>query len=203
MKKIMTKKILKRTIIAGIILLLPLAMLWHPEWFPGILYPIKDFDINLLNSADEPPMRDREPGREYPEGFVIIFHHTALSQFAFRSYNFFYGKRPREKLFIKEVAWEWEGGSGVFTQDFLHEFSEGVWARPENGWHCVSWMVGFTPYEINFIKMFKKKKLGDIFPFRLVIRYRFDNEPETVQVLEYQVTAQRGAYRPTYLTFLL
>jgi hypothetical protein len=197
MKKIMTKKMLKRSIIAGIIIL-PLAMLWHPEWFPGILYPIKDFDIHLLNSAGNPNIRDREPGREYPEGFAIIFGRDGSSQFTFATYEHFYGKQSYEKLYIKEVAWEWEGGSGVFTQDFLHEFSEGAWAHPENGWHCVSWLVGFLPYHIDFIKMFRKKKLGDIFPFRIVIRYRFDNGPETVQVLEYQVTAQKGAYSPTY-----
>jgi hypothetical protein len=186
-KKTMFKKILKRAIITGIVIL-PLLMFLFSQWFPGILYPTKDFDIHLVNSVDEPDIRDRKPGEEYLEGFAIIFRHTD-SQFAFRSYEFFYGTKPREKLYIKEIAWEWEEGSGVFTRDFLDEFSEMDWSHPENEWHCIPWLnAGFVPYNIDFIKMFQKKKIGEVFPFRLVMRYHFDDEPETIQILEYQAT---------------
>jgi hypothetical protein len=51
--------------------------------------------------------------------------------------------------------------------------------------------------------MFRKKQIGEVFPFRVTIRYRFDDEPETVQVLEYRVTARKGSYESPYLAFLL
>jgi hypothetical protein len=47
---------------------------------------------------------------------------------------------------------------------------------------------------IDFIGMFQKKKIGEVFPFRLTIRYQFDDEPEIVQALEYQVTARKGRH---------
>jgi hypothetical protein len=75
MKIIMPKKILKRVIIACIVIL-TLLMFLFPQWFPGILYPVKDFDIHLVNSVGEPNIRDRKPGEEYLEGFAIIFRHT-------------------------------------------------------------------------------------------------------------------------------
>jgi hypothetical protein len=197
MKIIMPKKILKRVIIAGIVIL-PLLMFLFPQWFPGILYPVKDFDIHLVNSVGEPDIRDRKPNEKYPEGFTIILRHNSSSQFTFKSAENFYGTKPRKKLYIKEIAWEWEGGSGVFTQDILEEFTEIEWSHPENGWHCISWVtVGFVPDEIDFIKMFRKKKIGEVFPFRLVMRYYFDGEPERVQILEYQVTTRKGAYSET------
>jgi hypothetical protein len=77
MKIIVPKKILKRAVIAGIIIL-PLLILIFPDWFPGIRYPIKDFEIDLLNSVDKPDIEDREPGVEYPEGFRIEFYHITL-----------------------------------------------------------------------------------------------------------------------------
>jgi hypothetical protein len=199
MKIIVPKKILKRIIIAGIVIL-PLLMFLFPQWFPGILYPIKDFEIISVNPVDKPDIRDRELGKVYPEGFYIGFRHISSSQFTFKSVESYIGTKPRRKLYIKEIAWEWERGSGVFTRNFLHEFSETAWSHPENGWHCISWVtVGLVPDEIDFIKIFRKKKMGEVFPFQLVIRYHFDDEPETVQILDYQITARRGKYRPTYL----
>jgi hypothetical protein len=186
---------------AGMLVLL-LLMFAYPQWFPGILYPVKDFDLELLNPVDELDLRGREPGKAYPEGFVVWFRHSsAASQFTFQAYESYIGTRPRKKLYIKEIAWEWEGASGFFVRDFLHEFSEGAWSHPENGWHCISWVVGIIPDPIPFIRMFQKKKIGEVFPFRLTIRYRLDDEPEIVQVLEYRVTARKGRYEPTY-TFL-
>jgi hypothetical protein len=49
--------------------------------------------------------------------------------------------------------------------------------------------------------MFREKKIGEVFPFRLTIRYQFNDEPETVQILEYLVIARKGRYERTY-TFL-
>jgi hypothetical protein len=197
-KKISPKKILAWTVIAGSIILLLLLVL-RPEWFPGILYPAKDFDLELLNPVSEPDLRDRDPGESYPEGFFVIFRHDVSSQFTHASSEFFFVNRPRKELYIKEAAWEWAGGSGIFAQDVLEDLTEVDWLRSENGWKALYFY--FIPDNIPFIRMFRKKKIGEVFPFRLTIRYRLDDEPEIVQALEYQVTARKGRYERTY-TFL-
>jgi hypothetical protein len=198
MKIIMPKKILKRTVIAGIVSL-PLLMFIFPQWFPGTLNSVKDFEIDLLNSIDEPDIRDREPGKAYPEGYKVEFYHIVSDQFNYHSFENFWTTRPHEKLYIQEIAWEWEEESGIFAQNVSENFTENQWLYAINGWHI--FFTNHIPDNINFAKMFRKKKIGEIFPFRLVIRYRFDDEPEIIQVLEYQVTARKGRYRRTY-TFL-
>jgi hypothetical protein len=192
--------VVKIVVVAGILVLL-LLMFVYPQWFSGIRYPIKDFDIEILDPVDEPDIRNREPGEAYPEGFTVWFYHDVSSQFTFQAYENYFGTRPRKKLYIKEISWEWEGGSGVFVRDFLDEFSEEDWSHPENGWHCISYVVGIIPDNISFIRMFREKEIGEVFPFRLTIRCHFDDEPKTVQVLEYRVTDRKGRYEPTY-TFL-
>jgi hypothetical protein len=198
MKKMSRKKIVTWAVIAAIIVLL-LLLPSHPQWLPGILYPVKDFDFEPVNPLHEPDIRKREPGKIYPEGFSIIIRHDVTSQFTHATHEFFIGTRPFKNLYVKEAAWEWEGESGIFARDVLEDLTEVDWSRSENGWKELFLYV--IPDDIPFIRMFGKKKVGEVFPFRLTIRYRLDDGPEIIQTLDYQVIARKGRYERTY-TFL-
>lgn len=60
-------------------------------------------------------------------------------------------------------------------------------AKPEN-WKDKSKLWS----ETNFEKIFKKKKPGDAFPFRVRIIYRFDEEEEKQLDIDFIVTAFKG-----------
>jgi hypothetical protein len=47
---------------------------------------------------------------------------------------------------------------------------------------------------VNYGKLFKGKKMGDVFYVDLILRYSFDDEPEVVEVLRYQVVAGRTTW---------
>ena len=160
--------------------------------FPGILYPRVKFSITYI---DHPPSSstDRlEAGDKYPQAIDFCFSRAGNS---FKSYFVpcIFTNKLYRSLHVKSMAYEYDDVRGIFLQDKtfalpLEGFSEG------NGWYWRNG-IGSEFFSINFEKVFKNKKPGDEFTFKIMLVYSFDdNEEEITQVLEYYITAIKGRY---------
>jgi hypothetical protein len=209
----------KPELIALFIIIIMVLYFLVPELFLGIRYPAVDYEIEAVNPVDENPRWDyREEGKKYPEGFAIGFGTYGFEQFKRYSFEHIVSTTPYQKLYIKEISYEGGGGKGVFTTNILKEFSgicindiiyeftglmikrddyipheKNWWMKYENGWYDTYFNI--ITDEINFHKIFKGKKVGDIFVFKIICEYIWDNGPLITQTLTYNVKAKKGKYR--------
>jgi hypothetical protein len=117
-------------------------------------------------------------------------------------------KEQYQKLHIKEMSYEWEGNTGIFLKDkswdSLYTKNE---KRTYNFYDSLTGEYTYRLFEIeqyisedvDFNKLFKGKKRGDVFRYTVTVVYSLDDEPESTQILEYNVEVLLGRYMATLL----
>jgi hypothetical protein len=209
----------KPELIALFIIIIIILYFLVPELFPGIRYPVVDYEIEAVNPVNGNPRLDyRDERKKYPEGFTIGFIAYGFEQFKRYSFEHIVSTIPYQKLYIKKISYEGGGGKGVFATNTLKEFSgicindtiyeftgliikrddyilheKNWWMKYENGWYDTYFNI--ISDEINFHKIFTNKKIGDIFVFKIICEYICDDGPLITQTLTYNVEAKRGKYR--------
>jgi hypothetical protein len=129
-------------------------------------------------------------GDRYPEAITFLFSQAGNSFEAYFVPTIFVQK-PYRKFYLHEMSFEFDENNDVVSSARLFSLSDGYIER--NGWF---WRggIGQDFFHVNFEKLFKDKKPGDKFLFRIILRYSFDTEAEILQILEYTVTAAKGEY---------
>jgi hypothetical protein len=168
--------------------------------FAGILYPKRDFVLLGVPRDKQPPSAFDQrlaAGAAYPQAFNFSFNSQTLPN----GYKTFFmaslfAKKPPEVLHIKKIAYEWEGGTGIFSRRKSYKLA------PADRWFTNGeWYIGYVSQcfpAVNFSRVFKGKEPGDEFLFRLTIVYSFDDEPENTQVLEYNVEVREYEWLPPF-----
>ena len=166
--------------------------------FAGILFPRIKFSFSPV--GEQPPTTASErlnAGAKYPQTFKFYFSRAGNS-FQYYFVPTIFVNKPYRVLHIKEMKYEWENNTGIFFENRSFELPVRYYIT-QNDWYWLGGIADF--FNINFEKIFKGKKQGDKFLFRLIIIYSLDDEPENTQVLEYNVTAIKGEYI-NYLIYL-
>jgi hypothetical protein len=177
----------------------------------GIFYPRLEFSFEELSNFPGGPADEacdlatdktpeisvwfRQPGNRFKAGFQPIF----------------LTKKNYSNLYINKIIYIYEEKEIVALQDANFTLPPDIitMGDPKYGWitnGTYYWMNGWCAKpenwkdksklwpETNFEKIFKKKKPGDKFPFRIRIIYRFDDEEEKQLDTDFIVTTVKGRY---------
>jgi len=134
-------------------------------------------------------------GDEYPQNFTFFFSQAGNSFTAYFVPTIFVDK-PYNTLFVKEMKFEWESKTEILLKDTSFNMPVNSYIS-QNDWYWVCGIGDF--YSVKFEKLFKGKKPGDEFIVKLTLVYSFDDEPEKIQVLEYEVTALKNEYTSIFM----
>jgi hypothetical protein len=121
-----------------------------------------------------------------------------------------------QKLHIKEMSYEREGKTGILLKDKSYELYTEDWKlklryayNPDKcdsiGGNYIFNLLEIKQHvreNVNVDKLFKGKKRGDEFKYTVKIVYSLDDEPESTQIMEYNVEVLKGRYR-AFLTEIL
>jgi hypothetical protein len=169
----------------------------HP-WLAGITYPRKVFKFPIRCDGKCPPSSadDRlKAGAAYPQTIVLLLDQSGMNTKMYLLGTIFVNK-PYNVLHIKELRYEWEGNRGVFAKERSIRIAADRYTT-KNGWYWYGWLGNFFEcdfFKCNFEKLFVGKEPGDVFKLRLELEYSFDDEPENMQILEYNVKVFKGEY---------
>jgi hypothetical protein len=166
----------------------------------GITYPKKWFAFhNICDGKHSPCDTSTTFGADTvsPETFSVTIYSSERDSKLFARARICAKNKPHNVLHIKEVGYEYEGNRGVFLK-------QQSFRQPTVIPGCWSWHLGgefgdifrCDLFECNFEKLFPGKEQGDEFKFSLVFIYSFDDEPENIQRLEYNVKVYKGKYIP-------
>jgi hypothetical protein len=159
------------------------AGITHPKiryWF----YPL----------IDNPPYRVEErlaAGAAYPQVFTV-FKPNAANSFTQEFLASLFVNKPYTKLYIHKMTGEWDTGNYIFLADKGYNLAPEDY-KTGNGWYWRGDGKMIRLCEVNLEKIFRKK-LGDEFYFKFIFEYSFDDEPVTVQIIEYEAVAKKGIY---------
>ena len=169
-------------------------------------YPKVVFDFKQL--GDAPPYSASERLKlkdKYSQEIMINFirggneYKTSLNMIIFI-------KKPYKYLNIKNINYLYANEKGEFLNDAKFKLPEYVseteiktnYYYGKDGYY---WTFQVKPLDkkkgqpkIDFQKIFKHKKPGDKFKFKIEIEYSFDDEPVQFLTLQYEVTAAKGRY---------
>jgi len=184
--------------IFGIILCM--FFLWSLETtsiFAGIVYPKKQFMFVPIYEEGEPPggSSDRlNAGAAYPQPIIVYIRKKGPNHFEMFFATTIFVNKPYDTLHIKEMSYEWEGNTGVFVKEQNFKIFTNRYVTNDN-WYWYNKLGGLP--DVNFEKLFRNKKIGDEFKFSLKFVYSFDEEPENLQCLDYNVEVYKGEYFPS------
>jgi hypothetical protein len=112
-------------------------------------------------------------------------------------------KEQYQKLHIKEMSYEWEGNTGIFLKD---KSWDSLYTKNEKrtykfydsltGEYRYS-LFGIEQYvseNIDTWKVFKGKRNKFVFRYTVTVIYSLDDEPESTQILEYNVRMLMGKW---------
>lgn len=165
--------------------------MWSSGLFEGILYPKVRF--SFTQNGDVPPSsaeKRLEMGDRYSENITFFFSQAGNTFEAYFIPTIFV-KKPYKEFYLHEMRFEYDNNNDIVLTDKLFSLPDEYIAK--NGWFWKGG-IGKDFFYINFEKLFKNKKPGDKFLFKIILRYSFDREPEISQVLEYTVTVIKGEY---------
>ena len=97
------------------------------------------------------------------------------------------------------MLYKWEGNTGIMSKGQHYILGVNSYDSLDGKYMC---QVGRLD-NIDPIKMFHGKKVGDEFKFYLKIGYSFDDEPENTQILEYNVKIYTGRHNAPIWNLLL
>jgi hypothetical protein len=100
---------------------------------------------------------------------------------------------------LRELRYEWENNSVVVAKNKEYYMNLDEY-QSKDGWYSTNMVRGRSQggTGINYEKLFKGKKAGDVFYVNFILRYSFDDEPEVVEVLRYQVVAGKTTWFMIY-----
>jgi hypothetical protein len=103
-------------------------------------------------------------------------------------------RKPYGKWHVKEMTINWDGGSKILMENKTFLINEDRY-RYGNGWYLIpSFAWGLRFARVNFEKIFKGKMHGDQFPAKILMKYSFDDEPESEQEFEFIVTTRKWKF---------
>ena len=167
--------------------------------FAGILFPKIKFRFGSLGNRPPASASERlNAGAEYLQVFTMEIR-SAGNSFQYYFVPTIFVNKPYRVLHIKEMKYEWENNTGVFLKDRSFEIPVSDYLHnTQTGWYWLGGLGGRLP-EVNLEKIFKGKKPDDTFLLKLTLVFSFDDESENTQVLEYNVTVEKGEYE--YISF--
>lgn len=208
---------IKRCIV--IVLIVMIGKINMYSFGAGIFYPKREFSFKKINSnfysgsaniavdmADEltPEINVwfRQPGNCFKTRFDLTFLTT-------KNYS---------QIYIKEIKYIYENTEYIVLKNAKFYFSPKIREinSPEDGWITNGkyyWYNGWSAKpenwkdksklwpETNFEKIFKNKKVGDVFPFKVIIEYNFDDEAEKSITQDFIVTTLKGEYVSIFAGF--
>ena len=178
----------------------------------GIFYPRLFFSFKNLNTNYHwgPADENCELATDKTPEINVLFRQPG-NRFKAEFYPEFLTKKNYSNLYINKIIYVYEEKEIIALQDANFTLSpdirnmgdyKDVWitngayywmndwsAKPED-WKDKSKLWPETSFE----KIFKKKKTGDTFPFRVRIIYRFDEEEEKQLDIDFIVTTFKGEY---------
>lgn len=182
----------------------------------GLFYPSRVF---VFDNVDKnyywgPADKSCDLATEKTPEINILFRQPGNS-FKAEFYPEFLTKKNYSDLYIKKIIYIYEKKQFVVLQNAKFVLSPDIRSIGDykDGWitnGTYYWMNGWTAKpenwkdksklwpETNFEKIFKKKKVGDKFPFKVRIIYHFDEEEEKQLDVDFEVTALRGSYTSVF-----
>ena len=183
-----------------------------PVFFAGILYPKILYNIKQKN---QPPLSIKErfaKGLEYGQELLFTFRRSG-NGFKYRIYLDVFTREAYSGILIKKMWITYGGkeyqiledislaipGSVVpveaidnhsnkdeWLSDGEFYFTQGIYMRPRHG---------SKPFPgVDFGKIFKGKKAGETFTFKMSCTYSFDDEPQKTEERLFNVRCHKGEY---------
>ncbi len=178
----------------------------------GFFYPrlIFEFDNIEKNFYWGPADKACDFATDKTPEINVIFRQPGNS-FKAEFWPVFLTKKNYSNLYINKIIYIYDEKEIIALQDANFTLSPDIINMDDyrDGWitnGTYYWMNGWCAKpknwkdksklwpETNFEKIFKKKKPGDTFPFRVRIIYRFDEEEEKQLDIDFIVTAFKGEY---------
>lgn len=179
------------------------------SFFSGILYPKHRF---YFTQENEPPLSAQErleSGDKFSQE-VQFFIDFAGNNFKYDIEPYIFTKRAYKKFELKELSYSFEGTNGLLLTDASFLFPAKICSIDEERefpcWitdskHSYYWTrgLGLTPISkpfprVNFGKIFKGKKAGETFTFKMSCTYSFDDEPQKTEEKLFKVRCYKGEY---------
>lgn len=177
----------------------------------GFLYPKIVFDFEELWDAPPSSATKRlELKDKYLQEIMLLFRQPGNKFKTYLDMRIFVQKQYKS-LIIKEMRYHWDEGEGLFLKDAkfkLPEYVSETGSKPNHyfGKDGYYWTYQLQPVEIkegdlfvDFQKVFKDRKPGEIFKASIEIDYSFDDEPVKQLILDYEVTAIKGSYTSPFM----
>lgn len=200
------KKLLRK--IKNIVLLLLIILIAFICIFKSI-YPRIVYDLNNLDSWYS-PIEAFEKSEEATSEINIFFEITG-NNFKTDMYPVFLTKKNYSRLYVKKISYIYEGNEYVVQTDAYYDLCSDIRKMDENkdGWitnGIYYWMNGLSVEpqskknktsvwpRTNFRKIFKHRKIGEEFPFSVLLIYQFDDEEEKVAEIKYMVVPVKNEY---------
>ena len=176
-------------------------------FYPKLFFTFDNVENNFYwGAADEAC----ELATEKTPEINVLFRQPG-NRFKAEFYPIFLTKKNYSNLYINKIIYVYEEKEIIALQDANFTLSPDIRNMGDNkdGWitnGTYYWMNGWCANpenwkdksklwpKINFEKIFKKKKPGDTFPFRVRIIYRFDDEEEKQLDIDFIVTTFKGEY---------
>ena len=183
-------------------------------FYPKLFFTFDNVENNFYwGAADEAC----ELATEKTPEFNVLFRQPG-NRFKAEFYPIFLTKKNYSNLYINKIIYIYEETEIIALQDANFTLSPNIINMDDygDGWitnGTYYWMNGWCAKpenwkdksklwpETNFEKIFKKKKPGDTFPFRVRIIYRFDDEEEKQLDIDFIVTTFKGEYVSIFAGF--
>lgn len=173
------------------------------------IYPRIVYDLNNLDSWYS-PIEAFEKSEEATSEINIFFEITG-NNFKTDMYPVFLTKKNYSRLYVKKISYIYEGNEYVVQTDAYYDLCSDIRKMDENkrGWitnGTYYWMNGLSAElqskknrtsawpRTNFRKIFKHRKIGERFPFTVLLIYQFDDEEEKVAEIKYMVVPVKNEY---------
>ncbi|MCR5318968.1 MAG: hypothetical protein K6E22_12135 [Treponema sp.] len=186
-----------------------------PEMFAfgaGIFYPRLVFSFHNVNKNFYWGAADKacDLATEKTPEINVLFRQPGNS-FKAEFFPVFLTKKNYSSLYVKKIAYIYEEKEIIQLEDVKFKLSPDIISMDvyKDGWitnGTYYWMNGWDAKpenwkdksklwpETNFEKIFKNKKVGDEFPFKVRIVYHFDDEEEKQLDIDFIVTTLKGEY---------
>lgn len=144
---------------------------------------------------------------------INVLFRRAGNNFKSSFYPVFLTKKAYSQIYINKIMYIYENNNITVLENAIFTFPDKIIKSTkelnEIGWltngeyYCLNgWSAEPENWkdkaklwpETNFSKIFKDKKVGDEFSFKIMIYYQFDSEEMKLITLDFKVTAAKGRF---------
>lgn len=175
--------------------------------YPRIVYTFENVDSNFYWGAANEAC---DKATELTPEINVMFRQRG-NNFKSDFFPIFLTKKNYSTLYINKISYIYEEKEFMALCDAFFNLCPDIKRIDElkKGWitnGTYYWMNGWEAERkrktdkntdwpsTNFRRIFKNKKIGDEFPFSIIIIYRFDNEKERQLEIKYKVKAVKNRY---------